>query len=199
MNKKESIDITGMSCASCALKVEKALNKFSGVSKANVNFALEKAVIEYSNTSLKREDFEKEIKGLGYGVIEKKKKQNNPGNSDFFLTGMSCANCALKIEKGLKEVKGVRSVVVNFASERATVNFDPVQVDTSKIVQVIKDLGYGGGIINEDSVDTEKEERQKEIKKLKKLFIITSLLSAPLVLGMLLAVLPVTASFIQKI
>ncbi len=74
MDRTESINITGMACASCALKIEKALNEIDGVDKATVNFALEKAVVEFDDTSVKREDFVNQIKGLGYGVIKENKK-----------------------------------------------------------------------------------------------------------------------------
>ena len=74
MDKTESISITGTACSSCALKIEKALNKIDGVEKATVNFALEKAVVEFDDTSVKREDFVNQIKGLGYGVIRENKK-----------------------------------------------------------------------------------------------------------------------------
>ena len=76
MDKTESISITGMTCASCALTITKALNKIEGVKKAIVNFALEKAVVEFDDTSVKREDFVNQIKGLGYGVIMENKNHD---------------------------------------------------------------------------------------------------------------------------
>ena len=48
--KKNSIKITGMTCASCAQNIEKALNKIDGVSKASVNFSFEKAAVEYDSS-----------------------------------------------------------------------------------------------------------------------------------------------------
>ena len=69
MNKTESISITGMACSSCALTIEKALNKIEEVEKATVNFAMEKADVEFDDTSVKREYFVNQIKDLGYEVI----------------------------------------------------------------------------------------------------------------------------------
>ena len=47
--KKITIGVTGMTCASCAQNIEKALNKLDGVNKASVNFSLEKASVEYDS------------------------------------------------------------------------------------------------------------------------------------------------------
>ena len=76
MNKTESISITGMICSSCALKIEKALNKIEGVGKATVNFDLGKAVVEFDNISVKREDLVNQIKDLGYEVIRENKNHD---------------------------------------------------------------------------------------------------------------------------
>ncbi|MFC1693389.1 heavy-metal-associated domain-containing protein [Candidatus Latescibacterota bacterium] len=76
MNKTESISITGMACSSCALTIEKALNKIDGVDKTTVNFALGEAVVEFDDTSLKYEDLVNQIKGLGYGVIRENKNHD---------------------------------------------------------------------------------------------------------------------------
>lgn len=59
------------------------------------------------------------------------------------VTGMSCAACANRVEKGLGKVEGVTGANVNFALENATVEFDPAQVDMAGLIQKIEDLGYG--------------------------------------------------------
>ncbi|MBW1681311.1 MAG: copper-translocating P-type ATPase [Deltaproteobacteria bacterium] len=59
------------------------------------------------------------------------------------ITGMSCANCAQNLEKGLQTLQGVSSAAVNFASEEAEVEFDADQVSLERIVRKIADTGYG--------------------------------------------------------
>jgi len=59
------------------------------------------------------------------------------------ITGMTCAACANRIEKGLGKLDGVREANVNFALERATVVYDPRRTDLRKIEGRIRDLGYG--------------------------------------------------------
>ena len=59
------------------------------------------------------------------------------------VTGMTCTNCAATIEKGLAETTGVNSARVNFASEKASVEYDPSQVDLGKLKDTVAELGYG--------------------------------------------------------
>jgi len=58
------------------------------------------------------------------------------------ITGMSCANCAASIEKGLNQKKGVKSADVNFAGDSASVEYDNDLIDRSTINSVIQKLGY---------------------------------------------------------
>ena len=60
----------------------------------------------------------------------------------FSITGMSCAACAARIEKGLSKLEGVKQANVNFAVEKATVEFDDTQTDSVKIIETVKKLGY---------------------------------------------------------
>jgi Cu+-exporting ATPase len=58
------------------------------------------------------------------------------------LEGMSCASCAMRIEKGLKKVSGVKAANVNLATEQATVTYDPTQTDIEQMVQKVDSVGY---------------------------------------------------------
>lgn len=65
------------------------------------------------------------------------------GKIELPVTGMNCASCAAKIEKGLKAVDGVYEAGVNLASERATVKYDPERASAKAFLDVLKALGYG--------------------------------------------------------
>ena len=66
MSKKESIKISGMSCAACSARIEKVLNKVEGIEQAAVNLASEKATIKYDSSKLKLSDVIKVVDNLGY-------------------------------------------------------------------------------------------------------------------------------------
>lgn len=63
---QSTLQISGMTCASCANRIEKGLNKVEGVSKANVNFALETASVEYSPSEVGLADMVTKIEKLGF-------------------------------------------------------------------------------------------------------------------------------------
>jgi len=111
----------------------------------------------------------------------------------FAVTGMTCATCALRIEKGLKNVAGVSQASVNLATERATVEYDPGVIEDGRFERLIRDLGYDAVIeasqdtdsgALSDSTDKEKELRQREIRKLRLSFIVSAILSFPLLVAM---------------
>src|SRR5213592_5033467 len=58
------------------------------------------------------------------------------------LEGMTCASCAMRIEKGLKKVPGVKDASVNLATEQATVSYDPAQASLAQMVQKVEAVGY---------------------------------------------------------
>ncbi|QGQ44466.1 heavy metal translocating P-type ATPase [Metabacillus sediminilitoris] len=172
--KETNYQIIGMTCAACATRIEKGLNKMDGVKEANVNLALEKSTIKYDPTLVSEEDFQKKIKGLGYDVVKEKK--------EFNITGMTCAACATRIEKGLNKLEGVKKAAVNLALESATVEYNPSLISTQEIVKRVEKLGYKA-ISKEEKEDNE-DYRQKEIKKQQGKFIFSLILSLPLLWAM---------------
>jgi Cu+-exporting ATPase len=62
---------------------------------------------------------------------------------DLPITGMFCAACSARIEKQLNRAPGVRKASVNFATARATVEYDPHQTGLRQVMEVVEDAGYG--------------------------------------------------------
>ncbi len=75
VKQKAELDITGMTCAACATRIEKGLNKLSGISSANVNLALEKAMIEFNPSEVSIVDIIAKVEKLGYGAHQKADEQ----------------------------------------------------------------------------------------------------------------------------
>lgn len=133
-NNQTTLQLTGMTCAACANKIEKGLGKLEGVASANVNFALEKASVTYDPAKVDVQRLEETIKKLGYGTVKEV--------VDFKLEGMTCAACANKIEKGLSKLPGVTNASVNFAMETARVEYNAADVSIAEMQQRVEKLGY---------------------------------------------------------
>lgn len=183
MDRKKVIKITGMSCASCAARIEKGLQKQEGVKAAAVNFALEQATVAYDDRLVNEEQLKEVIEKLGYGVIE----EAAPGKVLLNIKGMSCAACAARIEKKLRAIAGVKKAAVNLVTAKATVEYDSTRVKVADLIKAVENLGYQAARAEEISRDREKEEREKEIRRLRQELIISAVLCAPLLLGMILS------------
>jgi Cu+-exporting ATPase len=76
------------------------------------------------------------------------------------ITGMTCANCANTVERTLRRKSGVTSASVSYASERATIRFDPSEVAPEELVRAVEGAGYGAILVDEARLD-EAEERAR--------------------------------------
>ncbi len=176
--KKIEIPILGMSCASCASKIEKKLNSQDFVVNATVNFATEKAVVEYDDSKGGEADIINIIKDLGYNVYTE--------NIELLISGISCASCVQKIEKALNSLSGVINVSVNLANNKAKVDFVPGVITQDDIKKKIRDVGYQ--VVEEEIQDSDTDQdietkaRLKEIGRQKRLVIIGALLSIPIMI-----------------
>lgn len=173
-NKETSFQITGMTCAACSNRVEKGLSKMVGVEQANVNLALEKATVVYDSSLVTLEDLYQKVEKLGYGVVL--------AMEELSITGMTCAACAVRIEKVLNKLDGVSNVVVNLALETATITYNPVVIGVNDFIQRIQKLGYEA--VKKQDTAKEQDYREQVILKQKRKFIISAILSVPLLYTM---------------
>ncbi|CAM3467907.1 heavy metal translocating P-type ATPase [Marinicrinis lubricantis] len=172
--KQSSLQITGMTCAACANRIEKGLNKLEGVKEANVNFAMERATITYDPTVMDLSKMEQSIQKLGYGTAKE--------TIDLQLSGMTCAACANKIEKSLNKLPGVTNATVNFAMETAHVEYSPTEVTVADMQNQVEKLGYKA--MPKQAQSNLEEHRYQEIIHQKRKLFISVLLSLPLLWSM---------------
>ncbi len=101
------------------------------------------------------------------------------------IQGMDCASCASVIEHGLKKAKGIASASVNFATEKAYVEFNPEEIKVKDVKRHIEDLGYkvsdDMGGMDMASHDHHKIEKESATKKLKMRFILSLLFGLPVI------------------
>jgi Cu+-exporting ATPase len=170
------LPITGMSCASCAARIQDALSRLKGVESATVNFAAERATVFYHPQENNVDEFIKTIKDQGYGVSVSK--------ITIPIKGMTCASCVEKVQKALASVDGVFSASVNLATEKATVEYMPAQAGMREFKKAIKSIGYDILEVEkgEDIVEKEKKEREGELKKLKTKLFVGAALTIPVFL-----------------
>ncbi|MBN2401036.1 MAG: copper-translocating P-type ATPase [Spirochaetes bacterium] len=98
------------------------------------------------------------------------------------VTGMTCANCAMNIERALKKVPGIMDASVNFASERVSVSYQPEIVTIDGMIAAIEKAGYGAIKPDESGEDNEAEKiaRKAEIKNQTRKFLLGIIFTLPL-------------------
>src|SRR3989338_9990266 len=101
---------------------------------------------------------------------------------DYSISGMHCASCALTIEKNVKKIPGVKNVTVNFPLESATVEYVGDSIDDEKVMTVVKDSGYQARPVDDQIKNHESISRELEIKKERNLFILSLVLSLPVLI-----------------
>ena len=174
-----TLPITGMTCANCSATIERNLKKMPGVSVVAVNYATEKASVAFDPGQTGEAQMRALIADLGYGVAT--------GKLEIPISGMTCANCATTIERNLKKMSGVVNANVNYASERATVEFVPTLVNYRDLKQKIVDVGYGVIEAGANSLlsDTEAEARDREISQQRRMLLVGIALTTPVfIIGM---------------
>ncbi|HEY4430985.1 MAG TPA: heavy metal translocating P-type ATPase [Paenibacillus sp.] len=174
VQSQASLQINGMTCAACANRIEKGLNKLEGVAEANVNFAMERATVTYDPNIVDVSKMEASIQKLGYSTAKEA--------VDLQLAGMTCAACALKIEKTLNKLPGVSTANVNFAMETAHVEYNPVEVSVSDMQKRVEKLGYKA--VSKQEQGDPAEKRQQDLSKQKRKLLISAILSFPLLWAM---------------
>lgn len=163
-----SLPITGMTCASCVRRVEKAIAKVPGVENVAVNLATEQASVDYDPRQTDLTEIAAAVRRAGYDVDESALEPvqaqvpsilapaaqvagvtdgtvAEPSEAVLPIEGMTCASCVRRVEKSLSRVPGVSDAAVNFATEQAVVRFHPEQASLADLTAAVEKAGYRVG------------------------------------------------------
>jgi Cu+-exporting ATPase len=168
-----NLPIAGMTCASCAGRVERALSKVIGASAVSVNLATEQARVQAPSDSLPA--LMDAVQQAGYSVPQQ--------SLELSIDGMTCASCVGRVERALAKVPGVKSVSVNLANERAHLELLG-QIDPQTLIAAVTKAGYSASVWEVEHPQTDNQ--QQRLHRERWALIMAIVLAAPLVLPMLL-------------
>ena len=174
--ERVDLPITGMTCAACANRIEKKLNRQAGVQSASVNFATAKATVNYNPEKTNVSDLIQTVKDVGYDTAGTQKVE--------FIVDDSArpSGSGVPIEKHLSQLSGVISADFNLATMAINVEYLSNIVNVRAVRVAIEDFGYkvrevsGSGESAEDSIEAA---HAAEYKELKTKFWIAAVLSLP--------------------
>jgi len=172
--KQITLPITGMTCANCVSTVERNIKKVDGVQSAMVNLSSERATVEFDASLASLDDLIGRVEQAGYGIAT--------GQADLLIRRMSDDNDARRIEKALRNMEGVLEVQVNFATERARVEYIPTLISQSDLRSEIAAAGFETVETGEDDEDAERKARELEIATQRHFLIVGLIFTIPLFL-----------------
>ena len=136
------LPVKGMTCATCAGRVEKALDALPGV-KATVNLSSDEADVLFDATAVAPARLVEAIERAGYDVAHETR--------ELAIIGMTCATCAGRVEKALRAVQGVTGAEVNLASEKAMVEGYAGVLRPADLIAAVRRAGYDGELLTGDA------------------------------------------------
>lgn len=167
---KLNINIRGMTCANCALKINKKLQNLDGVSKANVILPIESAQVEFNEEVIGIDNILKAINEIGYeGYLSKL----------VFLLEHSLEETKQQILiERLQEISGIESVVEQSNALEWKIHFNSGQISEAEIIQKLEQLQVKGKK-KSGLFEQEKEKYKDEIEYRKKILIWSIILLVP--------------------
>ncbi|MEH7886994.1 heavy metal translocating P-type ATPase [Bacillus sp. JJ1609] len=172
------LSIEGMTCASCAQSVEKAVKKLAGVVEASVNLATEKLKVNYDENVLSVKEIQDAVSDAGYKAL------TDVVMKTFVINGMTCASCVQSVEKATRKLPGVMEANVNMATEKMVIQYDPTAVTVADIKKAVQDAGYEAveDVESSNTVDEDRAKKEKHIKDMWRRFWISGVFTVPLLL-----------------
>jgi P-type Cu+ transporter len=173
-----SLPVQGMTCASCAQRIERVIGKLPGIEAANVNLATEHADVSFNPDSVSPADIAGAIIRAGFEVP--------PQTYEVAIDGMTCATCSGRVEKVLGKLEGVRSAQVNLATEKASVTVETGVVGLPDLVRAVEKAGFGASVVTGDDAQFVAEELQAKARARHDLMVFAgaALLTAPFMVQM---------------
>jgi Cu+-exporting ATPase len=161
-----------MTCANCVAAVERNIKKLDGVSYTSVNLASERASVVYDPQKLDQNSILERVRRAGYDVAL--------GEADLILQRLSDDNDVRRLEHALSGRDGVVEAQVNLATERARVRYIPTIVSQADLRGTIREAGFEAIEIEGEVEDVERQAREREINRQRRLLITGLLFTIPL-------------------
>ena len=168
------IGVEGMSCASCVVRIERAVQAVPGVREASVNLATGRARI--------RSDAETEI-GAIVSAVQAAGYEPRTESITLAVEGMTCASCVERVERALKAVPGVLDASVNLAAGAATARVPLGAVSVADLIGAVAGVGYEARVARGSSEERAERQaaRDEEAEKLRRQMMVAGTLTLPVV------------------
>lgn len=178
--KTKILPIEGMTCAACSAAVERAVRKLPGVTEANVNLTAENLHLSYDESQVSLESVVQAVDDAGYKALTPSQ------HTQLEVRGMTCAACSATVERVVGKLPGVQNANVNLAAETLSLDYDLAEISLQQVVGAVAEAGYQAILpvesTLEDELERKKERKAKRLQNLKQRFVISAILTVPLLI-----------------
>ncbi len=173
--KEITLPVGGMTCAACAVRIEKNVAKLEGVKEVSVNLASERARVVLDGATT-WQDVVARIEKTGYKVPLAK--------LSIQIGGMTCAACAARIEKVVGRLPGVERINVNLASEKGQIELVPGLVTERDVFRAVEKAGYTAKLADDATRENEAAKKKQHYRMELRKFVLAVVLILPLLAQM---------------
>ncbi|MDY6776094.1 MAG: heavy metal translocating P-type ATPase [Halobacteria archaeon] len=175
---KANLRIEGMSCANCSQAVAEGISSLDGVDDANINYATDEGTVEYDPEKVTLSEIYDAVERAGYDPVRRTRTVE--------IRGMSCANCAETVEKSVGGLAGVIDIDVNYATDEARVEYNPIDAGVDEVYDAVEKAGYepvrSDGDGTDEGGEAESGSQTAEVERKLRLVLFGASFAVPLLL-----------------
>lgn len=140
------LPILGMTCQSCVKNIQNTLTQKSGVLRARVVLEENAGYFDYDPRETTAAQIANDVDDMGFDCVYQPEVSPASATASIRVLGMTCQSCVRNIEGHISGRPGINQIQVNLDEKNARVQYDPDQLTSELIAEMIDDMGFDASV-----------------------------------------------------